>query len=129
MLFWAEGSKERNRAVLTNADFDLMARFVQFLRVCYSVPGERFCLSVNCHLGNGLSLEQIERAWLERLQLPYSTLRAATCNRPSAASQRRRGNVLPYGTARIAVHSTFIVQSFYGAIQEYAGVERPEWLA
>jgi hypothetical protein len=32
------------------------------------------------------------------------------------------------GTARLAVHSTFIVQSIYGAIQEYAGIDRPEWL-
>lgn len=39
-----------------------------------------------------------------------------------------RGHVLPYGTARLAVHSTFIVQSIYGAIQEYACVARPEWL-
>jgi hypothetical protein len=27
-----------------------------------------------------------------------------------------------------AVHSTFIVQSIYGAIQEYAGIDRTEWL-
>ena len=25
-------------------------------------------------------------------------------------------------------NSTAIVQSIYGAIQEYAGIERPEWL-
>jgi hypothetical protein len=36
--------------------------------------------------------------------------------------------VLPYGTGRLAVHSTFIVQSIYGAIQEYARTNRPEWL-
>ena len=36
--------------------------------------------------------------------------------------------MLPYGTARLAMHSTFIVQSIYGAIQEYAGFARPEWL-
>jgi hypothetical protein len=37
-------------------------------------------------------------------------------------------NVLVYGTARLCVHSTFLVQSIYGAIQEYAGFDRPEWL-
>ena len=30
--------------------------------------------------------------------------------------------------ARIRVNSTFVVQSIYGAIQEYAGIDRPEWL-
>ena len=33
------------------------------------------------------------------------------------------------GVERIfPVHSPFIVQSIYGAIQEYAGIDRPEWL-
>ena len=47
---------------------------------------------------------------------------------PSSASKRLKGHILPYGTARLALHSTFIVQSIYGAIQEYAGIDRPEWL-
>jgi hypothetical protein len=54
-------------------------------------------------------------------------VRTATVNRPSTASRWRR-NVHLYGTASIRVDSTFIVQSIYGAIQEYAGFERPEWL-
>jgi hypothetical protein len=36
--------------------------------------------------------------------------------------------VLPYGTGRLSVHSTDVIQSIYGAIQEYAGIDRPEWL-
>jgi hypothetical protein len=48
-------------------------------------------------------------------------------NRPSSASRWRR-NVHVYGTAALCVHSTFLVQSIYGAIQEYGGFERPEWL-
>jgi hypothetical protein len=35
---------------------------------------------------------------------------------------------LPYGTCRLVVHDTALVQSIYGAIQEYAGFDRPEWL-
>ena len=48
-------------------------------------------------------------------------------NHASSASRWRR-NVLIYGTARLSVCSTFLVQSIYGAIQEYAGFDRPEWL-
>ena len=84
--------------------------------------------SVNCFLGNGLSLSEIERWWLARLALPPPCLRKAAVNRPSSASQGKRGNVLPYGTGRLSVHSTDVIQSIYGAIQEYAGIDRPEWL-
>jgi transcriptional regulator with XRE-family HTH domain len=127
MLFWAEGSKARNVAQLVNADADLMQTFLAFLRSRYDVGDERAALSVNCFLGNGLSLGEIEGWWLVRLDLPASCLRKAVVNRPSSASKRRKGHILPYGTARISVHSTFIVQSI-GAIQEHAGIERPEWL-
>ena len=48
-------------------------------------------------------------------------------NRVSRASRWRR-NVLVYGTASVSVHSTAIVQSIYGAIQHYAGIDRPEWV-
>jgi transcriptional regulator with XRE-family HTH domain len=128
MLYWAEGSKHRNAAQLVNADADLIQMFLAFLRTTYDVPNERVAFSVNCFLDNGLSLDEIQQWWLARLDLPASCLRKAVVNRPSSASRHRKGNVLPYGTARITVHSTFIVQSIYGAIQEYAGIDRPEWL-
>jgi len=128
MLYWGEGSKARNVAQLVNAAPDLLATFLRFLRSSYAVPDDRVVLSVNCFLGNGLSLDEIQHWWLERLQLPAGCLRKAIVNQPSPASKRRKGHVLPYGTARLSVHSTFIVQSIYGGIQEYAGIDRPEWL-
>jgi transcriptional regulator with XRE-family HTH domain len=127
MLYWSEGSKDRNVVRLTNSDPDLLALFVRFLRECYAVPPERIALSVNCHLNNGLQLAEIEAWWLERLGLPVMSLRKAAVNTASRASRWRR-NVLVYGTARVSVCSTAIVQSIYGAIQEYAGIERPEWV-
>jgi transcriptional regulator with XRE-family HTH domain len=127
MLFWAEGSKNRNRVVFTNADVEMHRAFLEFLRECYRVSDEQITLRVNCHLNNGLSLAEIEHWWLEELGLPDGSARTATVNRASSASRWRR-NILVYGTASTCVHSTFIVQSIYGAIQEYGGFERPEWL-
>ncbi|HEU0248062.1 MAG TPA: hypothetical protein VFR38_13335 [Gaiellaceae bacterium] len=46
----------------------------------------------------------------------------------SKYSQKKRKNRLPYGTVRVCVHRTDVVQSIYGAIQEYAGFERQAWL-
>ena len=74
------------------------------------------------------------RAERERCQLEGratarrgESLHAAGCML-SRYSKRKRTNTLPYGTCRIIVHDTAILQHIYGAIQEYAGFERPEWL-
>jgi hypothetical protein len=127
MLYWAEGARSRNQVAFTNSDADMVAHFLEFLRRCYDVTDEQLALRVNVHLGNGLMLEEIERWWIDRLGLPASCLRQATVNNVSRASLRKR-RTLPYGTVRLAVNSTFIVQSIYGAIQAYAGIDRPAWL-
>ena len=49
-------------------------------------------------------------------------------NSVSKASLHKRRNMLPYGTCWLTVCSTAIVQHLYGAIQEYGGFDRPEWL-
>ena len=127
MLYWAEGAKNRNNVILCNSDADLLETFLRFLRDHYEVTDERVAFTVNCFLGNGKTLGAIEDWWLKRLGLPATCLRRATVNRPSSASQRKR-RTLVHGTGRLVVHSTFIVQRIYGAIQEYAGIDRPEWL-
>jgi hypothetical protein len=128
MLYWAEGSKGRNVAALTNSDPEMLDLFVRFLRESYDVPDSKLALSVNCHLGNGLDVHEIEDWWLQRLSLPSACLRASIVNRASAASRGRRGHVLPLGTARVSAYSVLVVQSIYGAIQEYGGFDRPGWL-
>jgi hypothetical protein len=128
MLYWAEGSKRRNTVTFTNADPDLVDLFLRFLRMHYGVTDDRVAFSVNCFVQNGLTVEAIQDWWLDRLVLPTLCLRTPAVNRISSASKRLKGHILPYGTARVVVHSTFIVQSIYGAIQEHAGIDRPEWL-
>lgn len=127
MLFWGEGSKMRNQVRLANSDVGLMQLFLRFLRTCYGVTDDCVRFSVNCFLGNGLALDQIEKWWLAQLVLPPACLRTAQVNRISRASARKRPPLV-YGTGHLVVNSTPIVQSIYGAIQEYAGIERPEWL-
>lgn len=126
MLHWAEGEKDRNVVCLVNPDVAMLRLFARFLRECYAAPDDRLA-SVNCFLDNGLTLEEIEEHWLDALELPRTSLRKATVNRPSSVS-RRRGRTLLYGTGRLAYASTATMQSIYGAIQEYGGFDRPEWL-
>jgi transcriptional regulator with XRE-family HTH domain len=127
MLYWAEGAKSRNRVVLVNSDPHMLRFFKGFLQECYGVEVDRLAFSVNCYVNNGLSLEEIERFWLEVLDLPPTCLRKATINNPSRSSKQLKRN-LPYGTGRLELHSTVIVQSIYGAIQEYAGFDEPAWI-
>jgi transcriptional regulator with XRE-family HTH domain len=128
MLYWAEGSKRRNNAIFTNSDPEMVAVYMRFLRRCYGIADERIALTVNCYVTNGLSAAQIVEWWLSELELPAGCARTPMVNRISSASRLRRGQVLPYGTVRIVVNSVFLVQSIYGAIQEYAGFERAAWL-
>jgi hypothetical protein len=127
MLYWAEGSKSKNKVTFTNADPEMVRLFLRFLRECYGVGDERLTLSVNVHLGNGLTLEEIEAWWLQLLQLPSSCLRKAAVNRTSRSSLGKRPPLV-HGTARLGTGSTFVVQSIYGGIQAYAGFDRPVWL-
>jgi hypothetical protein len=46
----------------------------------------------------------------------------------SKHSQKKRKNKLPYGTCKLVYNDTATAQSIYGAIQEYAGFDRPAWL-
>jgi hypothetical protein len=128
MLYWAEGSKARNVVALSNSDPELVRLFLRFLR-------EGFCVAdadvaVRCHLfaDHIVRQQEIESFWLNALRLPRTSLRKSIVNVYSKYSKRKRVGRLPYGTCRLSVHSTAIVQHIYGAIQEYAGFDRPEWL-
>jgi len=129
MLYWAEGDKSsRNAARISNSDPEVLKLFMRFLRECLDVPDEQ--VSVTCNLfADHLDRQwEIEQFWLDALDLPRARLCKSFVNVYSKYSQKKRQNKLPYGTTRVTVHSTRIVQSIFGAIQEYGGFERPEWL-
>jgi hypothetical protein len=128
MLYWAEGSKSRNSVLFVNSDPAMARYFVDFLRACFAVPPEKFRVDCNLFADHIARQREIEQFWMETLDLPPTCLRKSTVNVYSKHSKKKRRNKLPYGTVRVCVHSTEIVQSIYGSIQEYGGFERPEWL-
>jgi hypothetical protein len=128
MLYWAEGSRSRNRLVFTNSDPEMIQFFVGFLRSAFALPAERIRVTCNLFVDHAERQHEIEEFWLEITGLPRPCLYRSTVNRYSRYSQKKRKNKLPYGTCRIAVHSTEIAQTIYGSIQEVAGFDRPEWL-
>jgi hypothetical protein len=128
MLYWAEGSKKRNHAQLSNSDPEVVRFFVRFVRTYFDVRDETFRITCNLFADHVERQHEIEQFWLRQLDLSQESLCKSVVNVYSKYSLKKRANRLPYGTCRVTVHRTAIVQHIYGAIQEYAGFERPEWL-
>lgn len=128
MLYWAEGDKGRWTVALSNSDPEVIRLFARFLRECFDVPDER--MRIYCHLfADHVSRQrEVEQFWLDVAGLPATCLRKSSVNRYSRSSQRKRTNRLPYGTCKLVVHSTEILQAIYGSIQEFGGFNRPAWL-
>jgi hypothetical protein len=129
MLYWAEGSKQRNSITFVNSDREMVRYFVRFLRECLEVAAEDITVRLNVYTTNGLTLRQIEDHWLWSLGLPRTALRKHQLNHNPTSSSGSKRNKLPYGVCTLRVkRSTRLVQHIYGAIQEYAGFEEPRWL-
>jgi transcriptional regulator with XRE-family HTH domain len=128
MLYWAEGEKARNYAAISNSDVELLRLFASFLRRHFAVEDEK--MRIQCFLfADHLDRQRcIEQYWLDHLDLPPSSLRKSTLNVYSKYSQKKRTNKLPYGTCKLVVCNTRVVQTIYGSIQEYGGFDRPAWL-
>ena len=128
MLYWAEGSRSRHAIEFVNSDPAMVVFFLRFLRTCLGVPDNKVRLTCNLFADHASRQHEIEAFWLDRLGLPRSSLRRSTVNRYSKYSEKKRRNKLPYGTCRLNVYDTRLVHELYGAIQEYGGFEREEWL-
>ena len=128
MLYWAEGSRSRDSVYFTNSDPAMIAFFLRFLVDALGARREAARIDLNLFADHRRDRARIERFWLDMLGLPRTCLRRSTVDVYSRYSTRKRLNRLPYGTCRVSVHSTRLVQGIFGAIQEYGGFERPEWL-
>jgi len=110
MLYWAEGAKSKNAVHFSNSDPAMVRYFVAFLREYFGVPDEAFRIWCNLFADHLDKQHEIEYFWLDLLQLPSACLCKSTVNVYSKHSQKKRRNRLPYGTVRVSVHSTEIVQ-------------------
>ncbi len=127
MLYWGEGAKNRNALKISNSDSGMLIFYMRFLRESLKVSNDRIVLRIMCYLGNGLSQQEIELYWLQTLSLPSECLRTTMVNMQPRSSQQK-GRKLLYGTLEVGVYETQLSQHVLGAIQEYAGIEKPEWL-
>jgi len=82
-------------------------------------------MTLNVYTTNGLTIEEIERYWLELLELPDSCVRNHTLNHFPTSSSGKAKNKLPFGVCALMVHCSRVVQHIYGAIQEYGDFDEP----
>lgn len=127
MLYWGEGRKAKNSVGVSNTDAGILQFVKEFLDRYFEPHPTEYTISVNCYLNNGLTTDEIERYWLGVLFLPESCLRASTF-KEGADEQTFRKNRHVYGVCTLRLNRTDIVQHIFGAIQEYSGVDRVEWL-
>lgn len=106
----------------------MVAFFLRFLRSCFGVSESKISIRCNLFADHQDRQREIEEFWLESLGLPRTCLRRSMVNQFSKYSKKKRLNKLPYGTCRLTVCDTKLVQHIYGAIQEYAGFDREEWV-
>lgn len=128
MLLWCEGGKRRNSVELNNSNIHMLKLFIKFLKKFYHVDDTAIAISINAHTDNNLSSEEIEGYWISGLGLKKENLRKTTLNRHSHFSQKKKIGKLPYGTCRLCVHRTDIIQNIYGAIQEYGQFKNDTWI-
>jgi len=128
MLYWAEGGKGRTSVIFTNSDANMLCFFLKFLRECYNVKNNDIAISINCYTNNGLSVEEIENYWIDLLELTKENLNKTIHDNRQHRNTGQKQGKHPYGICRLAIHKVEILQSIFGAIQEYVGLDYPQWI-
>ena len=101
--------------------------FCELLQEFFCVPNEKVKIHINCYTDMH-DLETIEQFWVDTLGLTESNLRKPTVNNRPISSKKTKRNKLPYGVCRLVVGDVKIVQAIYGALQEFLGINRSEWI-
>jgi Rapsyn N-terminal myristoylation and linker region len=128
LLYWAEGAKSRHSLSFSNADSEMVRLWMSVLRSTLCVPESRIRLTCYLYTDHLERQRHVEDFWLGLTGLDRSSLCRSIVNNYSRSSQRKRKNMLPYGTVKVAVHDTRLIQMILGGIQEIGGFTREAWL-
>jgi len=129
MLYWAEGTKNRNAIKFTNSDPHMMKLFQSFLDKEFYIPKEKYTIAIHVYLSNNKTLEEIQNYWLTLLDLDRDNLRKCQVNNIPSSSKQYKKNKLIYGVCHLAICDTSVIQQIYGSIKEIAGIDDEElWL-
>jgi hypothetical protein len=128
-LYWGEGNKDYSQVGFTNTDADMLRLFVKFVQTHFGCPPENFRVRVTAYLNNGLSVEDINSFWISTLGLPPSCIRSFSLRSRYYPENGSKKNKHPYGVCQVRVAKSFEAGGMLlGAIQELAGINKPEWV-
>jgi hypothetical protein len=128
LLYWAEGAKSRHSLSFSNADGEMVRLWMNVLRSTLAAPDPRIRLTCYLYTDHLERQAEVEDFWLTLTGLGRSNLCRSIVNHYSRSSQRKRKNMLPHGTVKVAVHDTRLIQMVLGGIQEIGGFTRVAWL-
>lgn len=124
MLYWGEGAKERNQIRFTNTDPNMIILFMRFLREEMGVSNDLISLRIMLHSEDEKEQQRIRKYWLNLLELSENHKASIQVKNGTDSRSTR----YEYGICSINVYRTDVVQRIFGAIQEYIGFERREWV-
>lgn len=119
MLYWAEGSKQRNMFQFTNCDVNTHKIMILFLKKYFPTQITKLKARINYYSSQSLSYDDIKNYWKHELDLTDDqfikpTDRAKYYKLPST-------NKYPYGILQIQLNSTELVHNVFGSINQYIG--------
>lgn len=120
LLYWAEGYKKNNKNMMafTNSDPSMLLIFMQKLISGYGVNKDDIKISLNAYTDFHNEAEIIHY-WTSLLDISEASVKGITLNSISRYSNQKRCGYLEWGTCRLIVHSTEILQLIYGVIDAY----------
>jgi len=129
MLYWAEGWRKNNRNCVSfsNSSVHMLKLFLAFLRNSYHITDDKISIAINCY-SDLHKVEKIEQYWINNLGLPDSCLRKTIVDKRPRYTKRKRNGLLEYGTCKMMVYNTEVIQRIYGSIQAYGGFDNSDWL-
>ena len=122
VLYWAEGTKGRNRVSMANADPRALRLFIRWLRI-YVDPGAKFTIHLHLHEGN--DEEAAKRYWRSETGLDQANF-IKTFIKPKGTGHRK--NHLPHGICTVrmrkASDSWNIIMEWIDATAVLFGLEK-----
>ncbi len=124
-LYWAEGSKGSSSGggmvSFANSDPGMVQLIMRWFREVCKVPEEKFRIKVQLHPGQ--SVEEAEAFWAQVTGIPEEQFHRAYV-KTSPTSQRKRGNILPFGVVQVRFGSAELFHRILGWIE---GLKAPSY--
>ena len=119
ILYWAEGTKNRNTFGFTNCDAETHKLMVAFLRHYFPDQSKKLKARINFYPSASNTYENVKDYWMKEL-----TLSAENFYNPTDRSKyykQPKINKYPNGILQLQLGSTEIVHHILGGINHYIG--------